>query len=166
MCCPEASSASATSAISPVPTEPLCSHSLACSSLANLDPDPRHRQLPVSHLALPTLRSQHEHRAQPHRATTGLSMQTVRLLLIPTPSNGSRTCAGTSSHTCVLTAKLRPYHLFLPACSSRNHPFPQRSISHCTLSRPSFPDSSPAFTEAKSRPQLHSSAHHCQPSSF
>ena len=31
-------------------------------------------QLLVSYLALPTLRSQHEHRAQPHRATTGVSM--------------------------------------------------------------------------------------------
>jgi len=38
MCCPGALSASATSAISPVHTEPLCSHSLAFSSPANLEP--------------------------------------------------------------------------------------------------------------------------------
>ena len=40
MCCPEALSASATSAISPVLTEPLCSHSLAFSLPANLSPIP------------------------------------------------------------------------------------------------------------------------------
>ena len=43
-------------------------------------------QLPVSHLALPTLRSQHAHRAQPHRATTGVSMRASRHFLIPASS--------------------------------------------------------------------------------
>src|ERR1700684_2736814 len=70
-----------------------------------------HRQLPVSHLALPTLRSQHAHRAQPHLAATRLPMQTLRFFLIPTPSNRSQTWAGTSSHIYALTAKLLPYRL-------------------------------------------------------
>src|ERR1700684_817763 len=82
-----------------------------------------HRQIPVRHLELHTLRSQHAHRAQPYLATTRLPMQTVRLFLIPMPSNRSQTCAGTSSHIYALTAKLRPYHLSVSAGSSRNHPF-------------------------------------------
>jgi hypothetical protein len=82
-----------------------------------------HRQLPVSHLALPTLRSQHAHRAQPYLAATRLPMQTVRLFLIPTPSHRSQTCAGTSSHIYALTAKLRPYHLSVSASSPPNYPF-------------------------------------------
>ena len=72
MFCPEASSsASVTSAISPALTVYLSPR--ACSPAARLPASTKFtsNQLPVSHLALPTLRSQHEHRAQPHRATTG-----------------------------------------------------------------------------------------------
>jgi hypothetical protein len=90
---------------------------------------PAHRHLSASHLALPTLRSQHVHRPQPYRATTGLPMQTRRHLMIPTPANRSRTCAGTSSHIYVLTAKLQPYHRSLHACRERNYP------SHASLPR-------------------------------
>jgi len=50
-------------------------------------------------------------------------MQTVRLFLIPPPSNRSQTCATTSSHSYALTAKLRPYHALLAAGRSRNCPF-------------------------------------------
>jgi hypothetical protein len=78
-------------------------------------------QLPVSHLAPPTLRSQHAHRAQPHSATTGVSMQTNRFLLTPVPSKDSRRCGRTSQPTCVSSATLRFYNLFLPASSLRNH---------------------------------------------
>jgi hypothetical protein len=45
-----------------------------------------HRESPTSYLALPALRSQHAHRAQPYLATTGLPMQTARLFLISSPS--------------------------------------------------------------------------------
>jgi len=103
-------------------------HRTALLALARLPTSPRslHRQLQVSHLALPTLRSQHAHRPQPYRATTGLSMQTRRHLMNPPPSNRSQTCAGTPSHIYALTAKLRSYHALLPACRSRNRPFHTR----------------------------------------
>ena len=59
-------------------------------------------QLPVSCVALPTMRSQHEHRAQPHCATTGFSMQTSRHFLIPASSRGSRRCGPhVSGHLCL-----------------------------------------------------------------
>jgi hypothetical protein len=112
-----------------------------------------HRQLPVSHLALPTLRSQHAHRPQPYRATTGLPMQTLRLFLIPPPSHHSQTCAGTSSPNCALTATARPHRAFLPACRSRNYPFhrplPRTAPSHAARFRtipwaPQGPISPPA----------------------
>jgi hypothetical protein len=81
------------------------------------------RQLPVSHLALPTLRSQRAHRAQHHRATTGISMRASRHFLSRASSNGSRRCDRTSPPPCVFNANLRTYDLFLPARSSRNHSF-------------------------------------------
>jgi hypothetical protein len=99
-----------------------------------------HPQLPVSHLALSSLRSQHAHRPQPYRATTGLPMQTVRLFLILSPYNRSQTCAGTSPHTCALTAKLRPYHPVLPECRS-----PNRSL-HARLTRIALPTGCPCQT--------------------
>lgn len=80
------------------------------------------RQLFASCLALPALRSQHEHRSQPHRATTGISMS--RHFMIPTPSNGPRRCDRTSRHTCVLSAKLRTHDQFRLACGSRNQSIP------------------------------------------
>ena len=106
-------------------------------------------QLPDGHLAVPALRSQHEHRAQPHRATTGVSMQADRLLLMPAPSKGSRRCDRTSRPTCVFSAKLRPNNQFLHARSSRNHsslrglsplpPYPARVFQPlCPIHRSQF----------------------------
>ena len=92
-------------------------------------------QLPASYLALPALRSQHAHRAQPHRATTGISMRPSRHFLIPTLSTGQRRCGSTSPPTCVFSAKLRPHDPFLLACSSRNHS-PLRDLS----AFPPYPD--------------------------
>ena len=91
----------------------------------------------------------YEHRAQPHRATTGVSMQADRLLLMPAPSKGSRRCDRTSRPTCVFSAKLRPNNQFLPARSSRNHsslrdlsplpPYPARVFQPlCPIHRSQF----------------------------
>ena len=82
-----------------------------------------HRHLSASHLALPTLRSQHVHRPQPYRATTGIPMQTVRRLMIPSQSNRSQTRAGTSSHNYVRTTKLPPYRRLRSARRAQNYPF-------------------------------------------
>ena len=94
------------------------------------------RQLSASHLALSTLRSQHVHRPQPYRATTGLPMQTVRHLMIPTQSNGSQTCADTSSHNYVRTTKPALLWRFLAARKARIY------LLHPSLSRvTTFPGS-------------------------
>ena len=77
----------------------------------------------TSHIALPTLRRQHEHRAQPHCATTGISMQASGFFMTLSPPNGTRRCDGTSWHTCAFSANLRTHQLFLLACSSRNRSF-------------------------------------------
>ena len=74
----------------------------------------------TSHMALPTMRRQHEHRAQPHFTTAGISMQATGFFMILSPSNGSLRCDPTSSHTYVFSAKLRTNQLFLLVCSSRN----------------------------------------------
>ena len=50
-------------------------------------------------------------------------MQTIRHLMIPTQSNGSQTCAGTSSHSYVRITKLPTPTRFLAARRSRNYPF-------------------------------------------
>ncbi len=56
----------------------------------------------------------------------------------------SQTCVRTSWHIYVLITKLRPYHLSVSACSSPNYPSSTHAYpSHGTLSRLSFPDSSP-----------------------
>jgi hypothetical protein len=67
---------------------------------------------------LPALRSQHEHRSQPHRTTAGISMS--RHFMTPTPSNGPRRCDPASRPTCAFSANFRPYDRLLLACSSRN----------------------------------------------
>lgn len=84
MCCPEVLSASASSATSPVPGEPLCSHSLAISSPATSARSAQHQPQSAA-WPCPRLRGQHAHRPQPYRATNGLPMQTVRHFLIPSP---------------------------------------------------------------------------------
>jgi hypothetical protein len=91
------------------------------------------RQLPAGHLAMPTLRSQHAYRAQPHRATTGVSMQTDRFLLTPAPSKDSRRCDRTSRPTCVSDAELPPYNPFLLACSSRNYSHVKIYLPRCII---------------------------------
>jgi hypothetical protein len=74
------------------------------------------------------LRSQHAHRAQPHCATTGISMRPSQHFLIPTLYTGQRRCGSTSPPTSVCSAKLRTHDLFPLACSSRVHsPFRDRS---------------------------------------
>ena len=93
-------------------------------------------QLFAGCLALPALRSQHEHRSQPHRATAGISMS--RHFVTPTPSNGPRRYDPMSRGTRVFRANLRTPHLFLLACSSRNRSllrYLSSSTSHPT--RPS-----------------------------
>ena len=85
-------------------------------------------QLPASRLALPALRSQHAHRAQPHCTTTGITMRPSRHFLIPTLYTGQRRCGSTSPRAFVFSAKLRTHDLFLLACSSRDRS-PLRDLS-------------------------------------
>ena len=59
----------------------------------------------------------------PFKHGCSVPMQTVRHLMIPTQSNRSQTCAGTSSHNYVRTTKLPPYRRFLAARRARNYPF-------------------------------------------
>ena len=65
-------------------------------------------------------------------------------------------------------ARLRPHRKttvlsLIPGCMQVTKlPLPRIPTSHSTLSRLSLPALFAAFTDAESRPQLHSSAHHCQ----
>jgi hypothetical protein len=76
------------------------------------------------------------HRAQPHCATTGISMQADRHFLILAASKASRRCDRTSRSTCVFDPALPPYNPILacvqltklPACDelSPSLPYPVR----------------------------------------
>jgi hypothetical protein len=95
------------------------------------------------------------------RYYSSLPMQTVRLFMIPPPANRSQTCASTSSHIYVLTEK---YGLITGPClhadrgiTHSTHPYLAQHPLPALTSRVFLP-----FTHAESRPQPHSSAHHCQ----
>ena len=88
-------------------------------------------------------------------------MQTSRLFLIPTPSDGSPTCDRTSSPTCVLNTQLRTYNPFPPTLGSR-HDAVHRYNLPCHSTQPVTSSLFVLSIEAKSRLSLHSSAHHCQ----
>ena len=88
-------------------------------------------------------------------------MQTIRYLMIPTQSNGSQTCVDTSSHNYVPTTKLSLIRRFLATRRARNNPFRPSPLAYQRFP-PLSSGLSPSITGAKSRPQLHSSAHHYQ----
>jgi hypothetical protein len=100
-------------------------------------------------------------RPQPYRATTGLPMQTVRHLMIPSPTQPLSKCASTSSHNYVRITKLPPYRRLLAARRARNYPF-HASPPRVATSPDSDFKTLPSFTGAESCPQIHSSTHHCE----
>src|SRR5579863_8573769 len=123
MCCPEASSVSATSAISPALAVPLSWRSLVSSLLASLHQvhiSPTPRQL------LGVVRA-----TEPICSFGPTSPRNNWRFgpIFPTLADssliqGSQRCNPTFPSTCVLSAKLRPCNLSLPASGSRNHSFP------------------------------------------
>ena len=142
MCCPGALSASATSAISPVLTEPLCSHSLAFSSPANLGrirASPSPSQPPgAAHVAEPTCAS----------APTSPRNNWPSDANCPTPHDPKpiQRLSNVCRH---VFAQLRPNHKTtalsaVPGCAqSAEAPLPCIPSSRRNASRLPFPDSSP-----------------------
>ena len=132
MCCPEVSSASDTSAISPTHAGPLSSRSLASNLLASLRRHripPTPRKLPgVVRAAEPTCSS-----GPTHRATTGVSMRSSRHFLIPTASRAREDVIArlrppvSSVRSCDLIA-----HSWL-ACNSRNYPHVRIYLPCCRI---------------------------------